>query len=94
MDKRKVNGYDPVQNAIVQSDAQNAPENKGSRVKAIRKEYHTYNVEALENSVGTMKDNIKVFEDAIRKEEEAIADTEKLIAEGKERDGKLLRLMD
>ena len=83
--------YDPKRRAIIQEDIHLTKENQTAQ---IEKEYHTYNVAALENDVKRIDEKIALFYDHIEKEKKRREELLVLIEEGKERDEKLNSLLN
>jgi hypothetical protein len=82
--------YDKKLRAIVHNDVHLTPVNKK---RLVEREFHTFEVAALEADLVKIDENITLFQEHIAKEEARKEEIKQLIEEGKERDQRLLELL-
>lgn len=82
--------YDKKLRAIVHNDVHLTPVNKK---RLVEREFHTFEVAALERDLVNIDKNIEVFEKHIEDEKTRKEEIKQLIEEGKERDQRLLELL-
>jgi hypothetical protein len=82
--------YDKKLRAIVHNDVHLTPQNKK---RLVEKEFHTFEVAALQADLVNIDENIALFKEHIAQEKTRKEEIRQLIEEGKERDQRLLELL-